>query len=478
MKPFLDEDFLLKTDTAKRLYHEHAAKMPIIDYHCHINPADIAGDRRYTDISEVWLGGDHYKWRLIRANGTPESDITGARGADPFRLFQGFAAALPKAAGNPVYHWTYLELKRYFGIERQLCPETAQEIYDACNKKLSEPGMSARGLIEQSNVKLICTTDDPADSLEYHRKIAADKSCKVRVLPSFRPDKAMNIGSAGFAEYITKLSDASGVRIADFASLCEALDRRIEFFDEMGCRTSDHGLFSCVYAEPPEPAVLDGIMRSALNGGGVTPLEADRYRTAVLLHAGRRYHERGWVMQIHFGCMRDNNSRMFERLGPDTGFDAMNGRGEPHKLAPLLDALDLESRLPRMILYSLNPAESEIVASVAGCFNADAGYAGKVQLGAAWWFNDTKSGMEKHLADYANSALLGNFVGMLTDSRSFLSYTRHEYFRRILCNFLGGLVEDGEYTADFDILGQMVEDICYNNAARFFGFESEFSVKN
>lgn len=470
MVPFMNEDFLLKTEPARKLYHEHAKNMPIIDYHCHINPADIAEDRRYASISDVWLGGDHYKWRLIRADGAPESGITGARDTDPFLLFQNFAAALPRAVGNPVYHWTYLEMKRYFGIEKQLNPDTAREIFDMCNKKLAEPGMSVRGLIDQSNVKLICSTDDPVDDLRYHKQIAEDKTCKVKVLPAFRPDKAMNVDDAGFAGYIAKLAEVSGVDITDFASLCRALDKRVDFFHGMGCRASDHAMGGCIYAEASS-GELDAILRSALGGKAIAPHQAEQYRTAVLLHLGRRYHELNWVMQIHFGCMRNISDRMFERLGPDTGFDSMNGCGEPYKLSCLLNALERDGRLPRMILYSLNPADSEIIATIAGCFMADAGCSGKIQLGAAWWFNDTKSGMEKQLMDYANSTLLGNFVGMLTDSRSFLSYTRHEYFRRILCNFLGQLVEDGEYAADFDTLGRMVEDICFNNTARFFGFD-------
>ncbi len=467
---FMNEDFLLKSDAAKKLYHEYAAKMPIIDYHCHINPADIADDKRYNTISEVWLGGDHYKWRLIRAGGVPESGITGARESDPYLLFQNFAAVLPKAVGNPVYHWTYLELKRYFGVEKQLNADTAEEIYAFCNKKLAEPNMSVRGLIEQSNVKLICTTDDPIDDLRYHKQIAADPSVKVKVLPAFRPDKSMNIDAPGFSDYISKLSEVSGVKITGFASLCAALNQRLGYFNKMGCRASDHALAGCVYEAATE-AELDAILRAALGGDIISSLAANQFRSAVLLYLGRRYSALNWVMQIHFGCMRNLNSNMFDRLGPDTGFDAMNGEGAPQNLARFMDALDKTGELPKMVLYSLNPADSEIIASIAGCFMANANCPGKIQLGAAWWFNDSKSLMEKQLLDYANSTLLGNFVGMLTDSRSFLSYTRHEYFRRILCNFLGRLVEDGEYPDDFDTLGLLVEDICYNNTARFFGFD-------
>lgn len=470
MTEFMNEDFLLKSDAAKKLYREHAEKMPIIDYHCHINQADIAEDKRYSSITDVWLGGDHYKWRLIRANGTPETGVTGARENNPYELFENFAAALPKAVGNPVYHWTYLELKRYFGIEKQLNPSTAKEIYDACNAKLAQPDMSVRGLIDQSNVKLICTTDDPIDDLAYHKQIAADETCKVKVLPAFRPDKALNLDKPGFAEYIGKLATASSLAITSYAELCAALDNRIEFFNEMGCRASDHALEGAIYS-PASAEELDTIFKAALSGQQVTAEQANKFRTELLLHVARHYHALGWVMQIHFGCMRDNNTRMYNQLGPDTGFDAMNGRGNPYNLAYFLNALEKTSQLPRMVLYSLNPADSEIIATIAGCFMADAECPGKIQLGAAWWFNDTKSGMEKQLLDYANSTLLGNFVGMLTDSRSFLSYTRHEYFRRILCNFIGDLVENGEYAADFDTLGQLVEDICYNNTVRFFGFE-------
>ncbi|MDR2940304.1 MAG: glucuronate isomerase [Clostridiales bacterium] len=467
---FLNEDFLLKGSTAKKLYHEYAEKMPIIDYHCHVNPADIANDKKYSSITDVWLGGDHYKWRLLRAGGIPESEITGARGKDPFMLFKNFASVLPKAIGNPVYHWSYLELKRYFGIEKPVNLDTAREIYDECNKKLSGANMGARGLIEQSNVKVICTTDDPIDDLAFHKQISEDTAFNVKVLPAFRPDKAMNLKAAGFNGYIGQLENASGIKIDGYKGLIMAIDKRIDFFNNMGCRASDHALEGCIF-EPSTGTELNEIFLKALNGGDITKLEENKYHSAILLHLGKRYHELGWVMQIHFGCMRNLNSTMFDKLGPDTGFDSMNGNGSPQNLAFLLDALNKDGQLPRMVLYSLNPADSEIIASIAACFMADAGCPGKIQLGAAWWFNDSKSGMEKQLLDYANSTLLGNFVGMLTDSRSFLSYTRHEYFRRILCNFIGGLVDNGEYPDDFDTLGKIVEDICYYNTARFFGFD-------
>jgi glucuronate isomerase len=467
---FLTEDFLLRSQAAKQLYHDYAKTMPIIDYHCHVSPAEIAADKRYDTISDVWLYGDHYKWRLMRAGGIPEREITGARGRDPFALFQSFASVLPKAAGNPVYHWTYLELKRYFGVEEPLNPATAADLYERLNKKLAQPEMSVRGLITQSNVKLLCTTDDPVDDLRYHKQLAQDTIFTVKVLPTFRPDKAVNLDAPGFAAYIATLSQVSGVTVNDFASLCAALGNRIEYFHQMGCRASDHALAGCVYA-PATAKELDSILRAALSGAPITAADAEKYRTAVLLALGRRYAALGWVMQIHFGCMRNLSGRQFCILGPDTGYDAMNGDGKPQNLAPFLNALDQTNELPRMVLYSLNPTDSESIATIAGCFMTDAGCPGKIQLGAAWWFLDSKSGMEKQLRDYANSTLLGNFVGMLTDSRSFLSYTRHEYFRRILCNFLGELVEQGEYPSDFETLGRMVQDISYNNTARFFGFE-------
>ena len=467
---FMDEEFLLKSAAAKRLYHEHAEKMPIIDYHCHINPGEIAEDKRYGSITEVLLGGDHYKWRLIRAAGFPESQVTGARETDPFGLFSAFAKMLPSAIGNPVFHWTYLELKRYFGVEKLLNRETAREIYDHCNEKLKDPALSVRGIIDRSKVRLICTTDDPVDDLAFHKEIAGDPSCKVKVLPAFRPDRAVHLEKPDFPQYAARLGEVSGMEIRSFEDMCAALTNRMDFFHEMGCRASDHALASCVCRPAPQ-TVLDDILRRALAGEPVSEEEAAAYYTGILLRLGREYHRRGWVMQIHFGCMRDVNSAMFEKLGPDTGFDAMNGQGKPYALGGLLNAMAETDELPKMVLYSLNPGDQEIIATIAGCFMADAGCPGKIQLGAPWWFNDTKSGMEKQLQDYANAGLLGNFVGMLTDSRSFLSYTRHEYFRRILCNFIGQLVEDGAYPEDYETLGKMVEDICYNNTLRFFGFD-------
>ncbi|MGN0994699.1 MAG: glucuronate isomerase [Butyricicoccus sp.] len=465
----MDEDFLLTTDAAKTLYHDYAEKMPIIDYHCHINPADIAEDKRYQTITEVWLGGDHYKWRAMRGNGIPESRITGAKDSDPYETFQAWAETLPRCIGNPLYHWTYLELKRYFGITEALTPATCKDIYDRCNARLAEPDMSVRGIIEQSNVKLICTTDDPIDDLAQHARIAADPTCKVKVLPAFRPDKAMNIDKPGFPEYIAKLSAVVGYEIKTFADLRKALIERIDYFNARGSKVSDHALDHPVCV-PASEAELDAILAEGLNGP-VSTEQGDKFKTALLLALSEKYHEYGWVMQIHYGCIRNNSSRMFEKLGPDTGFDAVADAGGAQALANLLDAMQKGGHLPKMVLYSLNQYDNEIIATIAGCFQTDGECASKIQLGSAWWFNDHKAGMEKQLTDLANIGVLGNFIGMLTDSRSFLSYTRHEYFRRILCGLIGRWVDNGEVHADMEALGQIVQDICYNNAVRFFGFD-------
>ena len=470
MKNFMDEDFLLKTETAKRLYHEHAEKMPVIDYHCHINPQEISEDKRYENITQVWLGADHYKWRAMRCNGVQEADITGSKDTQPYRTFEKWAETLPRAIGNPLYHWTYLELKKYFGVTEQLNASNAADMYERCNKKLAEPGMSVRGLIDQSNVKLICTTDDPIDSLEWHAKIKADPTCKVKVLPAFRPDKAVNIEKDGFADYIKKLGEAAGVEIAAFADVAAALDNRIDYFNTMGCRASDHGLDYAMFQSMSE-GELDMVLAKALRGERVTQVEADGYKTAVLVHISKKYKQYGWVMQIHYSCLRNNNTEMFKKLGPDTGFDAISNARGADALAGLLDAMNTQGSLPKMVLYSLNQYDNEALAALAGCFDANSACPSQIQLGSAWWFNDTKTGMEKQLTDLANLGVLGNFIGMLTDSRSFLSYTRHEYFRRILCNWIGELVENGEYHADMATLGQLVEDISYNNTVRFFGFD-------
>ena len=466
MKAFMDKDFLLETETAKTLFHKYAAKMPIIDYHCHIDPKEIAEDRRFENITQVWLGGDHYKWRMIRSNGVPEEEITGA--ADDRTKFQRFAEAMPLAIGNPMYHWTHLELQRYFGYDGVLNGETAEEVWNLCNRKLQEPGMSARGLIRQSGVKVVGTTDDPADSLEYHAAIAAEKITDFKVVPSYRPDKAVNIHKPGFVEYIPKLGAANGVDIRTAADVKKALAKAMDRFGALGCKASDHGVDYLMY-RPATDEQVEAVFRKVMAGQPITTEEAEMYETAMLLFVGREYARRGWVMQIHYNVQRNTNTRKFETMGPDVGCDCISTRDCGTAVTGLLNALDATDQLPKVVLYSLNPADNELLGSVIGCFQGP-GAAGKLQHGSAWWFNDNKVGMEKQLTDLANLSLLGNFIGMLTDSRSFLSYTRHEYFRRILCNLIGKWVENGEYPADMAALGKLVENISYNNAKAYFGF--------
>ena len=469
MKKFMDRDFLLETPTARKLYHRHAAKMPIIDYHCHINPKEIAEDRRYKTITDVWLGGDHYKWRQMRTCGMPEADITGAKDTDPWRTFLAWAKTLPRLIGNPLYHWTYLELKNYFGVTEQLDEKSARRIYEKCNRKLAQKSMSVRGLIAQSNVKLICTTDDPIDSLEWHDRIKADRSCRVKVLPAFRPDKAFNVDKKPFAGYIQKLEKVVGFKIEKFADLTKALGSRIEFFAAKGCRVSDHGLDCAVYGEATT-AELDRILKAGKAGKKIDIATGDKFRTAVLEYLAGEYARRDWVMQLHYGCIRDNSDRMMAALGPDTGFDAVGDTRGAKALASLLNAFERTGSMPKVILYSLNQNDNEIMGSIAGCFQTDGTFPQRVQVGSAWWFNDHKLGMEKQITDLANLSALAGFVGMLTDSRSFLSYARHEYFRRILCNVIGHWVENGELIADMKYLGRVVEDISFNNANKYFGF--------
>lgn len=462
----MDEDFLLQNEIAKTLYHSYAEAMPIIDYHCHLNPKEIAENKKYKNITELWLGGDHYKWRAIRSNGVDEKFITG--NADDRQKFMKWAETMPYLIGNPLYHWTHLELKRYFNISEVLSPKTADAIWEQCNEMLKEDDFSARGLIIRSNVETICTTDDPADTLEYHQAIWKDSIFPVKVYPTFRPDKALNINMQGFAEYIAHLGQVAGLTITSLKTLKEALQSRLDFFNENGCRISDHGLEYAIYVEAPE-ADLDQIFKAALSGKIPTQAEADGYRSHMLVFLGREYAKRGWTMQLHMGTIRNNNSRMFRSIGPDTGFDAIGDSHQAKSLAAFLDALDSTSELPKTILYSLNPRDNEALATIMGCFQGTEA-AGKIQLGSAWWFNDQKDGMEKQMKDLANLGLLRRFVGMLTDSRSFLSYTRHEYFRRILCNIVGGWAENGEVNVDMEMLGAMVQEISYLNAKNYFGF--------
>ena len=464
MKAFLDRDFLLTTRTAQRLYHEHAAKMPIIDYHCHVDPREIFEDRRFENIYQIWLEGDHYKWRLMRSNGVDERYITGD--APEREKFQKFAEALPRAIGNPMYHWCHLELRTYFGYEGVLNGDTAQEVWDLSVKKLAEPDMSVRGILRQSNVAMVGTTDDPTDHLAWHKRIAEDPTISTVVAPSFRPDKALNIEKAGWADFLAELGRSAGVEITDLDSLERALEQRMEAFDQAGCRAADHGL-DYVPFRRADRAQVDAILKKAMGGQSVTVEEAECFKTALLLFCAKRYSAMGWVMQIHYNCMRNPNSAMFARLGPDSGFDCMNNVNCAGSLYALLDALYAEDALPRTILYSLNPGENELLDTMIGAFQGP-GVPGKLQHGSAWWFNDNKTGMRDQLTSLANLSLLGNFIGMLTDSRSFLSYTRHAYFRRILCELVGGWIENGEYPADLEQAGALVEDICYHNAKRYF----------
>lgn len=468
MKAFLDDDFLLTTPTARRLY-QVARSMPILDYHCHLDPKEIAQDRRFENITQVWLGGDHYKWRLMRANGVDEAYITGD--APDREKFQKWAETLELAIGNPLYHWSHLELRRYFGYEGVLNGDTAQEVWELCNQKLQEPGMSARSLIANSGVTLVCTTDDPADSLEWHQQLAQDSSFPVKVLPAWRPDAAMGLERPEYLDYLQRLGQAAGVEIRTYGDLKKALLSRMAFFDKMGCRASDHALTVAV-CQPASEEELERVFQKRLEGEPLTQEELAAFQTGFLRFVAGEYKRLGWVMQLHYGCRRNNNTRMFHKLGRDTGYDAVLQGTPSLEVAAFLDLLASQDALPRMVLYSLNPNDDEGLHSVIGCFQ-DGTPLGRIQQGSAWWFNDHKAGMVKQLTAFANGGLLGNFIGMLTDSRSFLSYPRHEYFRRILCELLGAWVENGEYPADWKALEKMVRGVCYNNAVEFFGFPLE-----
>ena len=465
MKPFLTEDFLLSTPTARTLYRDHAAKQPIVDYHCHIDPREIYEDRRFEDLAQLWLGGDHYKWRLLRANGVEEKYVTGD--GDGWEKFRQFSAVLPRAVGNPMVHWCHLELKNYFGWEGFLSEDTAREVWDFCNEKLrNDPGFTARGFILRSHVEMVGTTDDPCDSLEWHEKLAADRDFPVKVCPTFRPDKALNLHKPGFADYIRRLGEAAGRTLSSLADVKDALSARIGYFADRGCRASDHGLDYVPFRRMPE-AALNGAFRRAMDGGSVTIEESEAWQTELLLHCAAEYVRRGLVMQLHYSCLRNPNARAFAELGPDTGYDCVALTDSGGALAKLLDELERTDSLPRTILYSLNPGDNVFLDTLIGSFQGP-GVPGKLQHGSAWWFNDNKAGMTEQLTSLANQSLLGNFVGMLTDSRSFLSYARHEYFRRILCELLGRWAENGEYPQDTALLGGLVEDVCCRNAKRYF----------
>ncbi len=465
MKAFLNEDFLLQSHTASELYHDYASKMPIIDYHCHINPAEIAQNRQFENITQLWLGGDHYKWRLIRANGTDERLITGD--SSDYEKFFEFTKALPKAIGNPLYHWTHLELRRYFDCDLVINPDTAQEIWTHGNARLKDDSLRVQGIIKSSNVEVIATTDDPVDSLEHHAALKENSSLKVKVAPSFRPDKAMNCEKSGFSEYILALGKAAEKTIQCLDDLFDALENRIQFFNKMGCRASDHGLDFVPFQQGTK-SEAESVFKRALAGETLSEADVLLYKTTVLQFLGRQYNKLGWVMQLHYGAIRSINTLMLNKLGPDTGYDAISSRDCSLSIAQFLDSLSKSGDLPKTILYSLNPNDDAMLAVMTGCFQKD--YPSKLQHGSAWWFNDTKHGMEQQIVNLSSRAVLGNFVGMLTDSRSFLSYTRHEYFRRILCNLIGSWVENGEYPWDKAALGKMVQDISYNNAKAYFEF--------
>lgn len=469
MKQFMDKDFLLSTETAKTLFHDFAETTPILDYHCHINPKEIAQDRQFENITQVWLGGDHYKWRLMRSAGIEERYITG--NASDREKFQKWAETLGHAIGNPLYHWSHLELQRYFGYEGCLNGDTAEEVWNLCNEKLASPEMSVRNLIKKSGVTLICTTDDPIDSLEWHERIAADETFDVKVLPAWRPDKALNIEKSEFTTYLKQLYDVTGTTISTFEQLKNVLKTRMSYFHQRGCKVSDHALEYVMYA-PASDEEIEEIFAKRLAGNAVTKEEELKYKTACMIFLGKEYHALGWVMQLHYGCKRDNNTLRYNTLGPDTGYDCISNYAPSSQMTDLLNALNVTDQLPKTILYSLNPNDNEAIGTILGCFQ-DSTARAKIQQGSAWWFNDHKVGMQNQMISLANLGYLAGFVGMLTDSRSFLSYTRHEYFRRILCDLFGTWVENGEYPADLNTLGELVMNISYNNAVSYFGFDLE-----
>ena len=465
-KPFLSDDFLLRTDTARALYHDHAARMPIIDYHCHLPPDQIAADKTFPNLTRIWLDGDHYKWRAMRTNGVPERYITGD--ADDYDRFQKWAETVPYTMRNPLYHWTHLELRRYFGIARVLDGDSARDVYDEATALLQTPGYSVRGLLRRMNVRVVCTTDDPTDSLEHHRQIR-ESGFEVKVLPTFRPDKGMTPEDpAAFNAWVDKLAAVANTDINSFAAYLAALRQRHDFFASMGCRLSDHGLEQ-VYAEPYAEGEIRQIFEKVRGGQTLSPPDVLKFKSAMLVEFALMDHEKGWTQQFHLGAIRNNNSRMLRQLGPDTGWDSVGDFEMARPMTRFFDRLDSDNRLAKTILYNLNPRDNELFATMTGNYN-DGSVPGKMQFGSGWWFLDQKDGMERQLNALSNMGLLSRFVGMLTDSRSFLSYPRHEYFRRILCNLLGNDVENGELPADREWLGKMVENICYHNAEAYFGF--------
>lgn len=466
MKEFMGKDFMLDSEIAKKLYHEHAEKMPIYDYHCHISAKEIYEDKRFESATDIWLVeghfGDHYKWRAMRNNGVGEKYITGD--ASKKEKFMKWAETIPYTVGNPLYVWTHLELRKYFGIEEPFSPKNAEAVYEKMNKTLET--MTARKIIEASNVDTLCTTDDPVDDLRYHKLLREDKSFKVHVYPAFRPDKIINVDWDSYLPYVKQLEEVVGYKIDGVESLKKALKERIEYFHENHCRVSDHALDKVVYEKASEEEI-DAIIKKRLTGAELTDSECKKYRGFIIVFLGKEYKAHGWVQQYHIKALRNNSSRMMREIGPDTGFDSINDGQIAEPLSKILDTLDSTNELPKTIVYSLNPSDNELLATLAFCFREE-GVPGKMQLGSAWWFLDQKDGMIKQFTALSNLGLLSRFIGMLTDSRSFLSYTRHEYFRRLLCNYIANLVENGEYPNDIEFLGKMVENICFNNAKAYF----------
>jgi glucuronate isomerase len=472
MKPFMDENFLLQSHVAEYLYHEHAGKMPIIDYHCHLSPQEIAEDKIFDNLSQLWLNGDHYKWRAMRTNGIPEKYCTG--NASDYEKFEKWTETVPYTIRNPLYHWTHLELKRYFGIDKILNPLSAKEIYDEASSKINSKEYSVRNLMLKMNVEVVCTTDDPTDNLEHHKKIQNDKF-KVKVLSTWRPDAAMMVDDPGkFNNYLDKLSNAANISISKFGQLIEALQKRHDYFAENGCKLSDHGL-ETVYAEDYTLSEINSIFDKIRIGNSLLSIEILKFKSAMLHEFGLMDFEKGWAQQFHIGALRNNNSKLFRELGPDKGFDSIGDFEIGRSLSKFLDQFDRKNKLAKTIIYNLNPRDNELIATMLGNFQ-DGSVPGKIQMGSGWWFLDQKDGMERQLNAISNLGLLSRFIGMLTDSRSFLSYPRHEYFRRILCNLLGNDVMNGEIPYDKELLGTMVENISYFNALNYFWFNQTSKV--
>ena len=466
MKRFLDENFLLKNGCAVELFNEYAKDMPIFDFHCHLEAKDIWENKKFENISQVWLGGDHYKWRVMRAIGISEEYITGKNTSD-YDKFLKWAKTVPQLIGNPLYHWTHLELQRFFGIKEILNEENAPMIWEKANELLKNNDFTPRGLIEKSNVFAICTTDDPADTLEYHIKLKEEGIFKTKVLPAMRPDKVLQIESEGFTDYLKRLSDVSGIEIGSYRDLKEALRKRLEFFNEIGCRACDHA-FNYVPYNFTSDEEIEEIFKKRLENNCISREDEDKYKTVLMIFLSEIYSRYDWAMELHVGALRNNNEKMMEKLGPDTGYDAINDYSYAPQLSKLLNHMEKRNHLPKTMLFNLNPKDNQIFTTILGCFSGEKEGMAKMQYGSAWWFLDTKEGMTRQIKDLASTGVLSKFVGMLTDSRSFLSYPRHEYFRRILCNIIGEMVENGEYPYEKEALGNMVKDICFNNAVDYF----------